>query len=103
DTLRRFDDLVTAPLHGFKDAQNYWTQASSKPLLRYIAAPTLLINARNDPFLPGSALPDASEVSPAVELEFPNEGGHVGFVNSRFPGALNWLPQRIFAFFYAQL
>jgi uncharacterized protein len=98
-TLRDFDDVVTAPLHGFRDTDDYWTRASSKPLLRRITVPTLLLNARNDPFMPASALPADDEVSPAVTLEYPPEGGHVGFVAGRPPGHLAWLPRRIIAFF----
>ncbi|MEW6314560.1 MAG: hydrolase [Pseudomonadota bacterium] len=98
-TLREFDDVVTAPLHGFKSYADYWTRASSKPLLHHIAVPTLLVNARNDPFLPQTALPHAHEVSPSVNLEFPAQGGHVGFVSGAFPGRFDWLPQRMLAFF----
>ena len=90
---------MTAPLHGFRDTDDYWTRASSKPLLQRITVPTLMINARDDPFLPGDALPRAEDVSPAVELDFPERGGHVGFVSGSFPGHLTWLPQRILAFF----
>jgi predicted alpha/beta-fold hydrolase len=97
-TLRDFDNAVTAPLHGFRDTDDYWTRASSKPWLAHIAVPTLLVNARNDPFMPERALPGAHEVSPRVTREFPHEGGHVGFVSGRFPGHLGWLPQRIIAF-----
>jgi predicted alpha/beta-fold hydrolase len=98
-TLREFDDLVTAPLHGYRNTDDYWTRASSKPLLRHIAVPTLIINARNDPFLPQHALPQAHAAAAAVVLEFPATGGHVGFVSGRFPGHLDWLPQRILGFF----
>ena len=76
-----------------------WASASSKPWLKGIGVPTLLINARNDPFFPESALPSAEEVSDAVALEFPREGGHVGFVSGKFPGHLDWLPKRILGFF----
>ena len=98
-TLREFDNVVTAPLHGYRDTDDYWTRASAKPLLGHIAVPTLMINARNDPFLPAAALPAADEVSPAVTLEFPAAGGHVGFVTSAFPGRLDWLPRRVLDFF----
>ena len=98
-TLRAFDDVVTAPLHGFRDTDDYWTRASSKPWLSRIEVPTLIVNARNDPFLPERALPSQSEVSAQVTLELPREGGHVGFVGGRFPGNLDWLPQRIIGFF----
>ncbi len=98
-TLRTFDNLVTAPLHGFTGVDDYWTRASSKPLLRHIAVPTLLVNARNDPFLPCGALPAPHEVAPPVLLEQPESGGHAGFVSGPFPGNLGWLPQRILEFF----
>jgi len=98
-TLRAFDDVVTAPLHGYRDTDDYWTRASSKPGLKDIAVPTLVINARNDPFLPREALPAPHEVSPAVTLEQPEEGGHCAFVVGAFPGSLMWLPQRLLRFF----
>src|SRR6266508_1384957 len=101
-TFRQFDDLFTAPIHGFKDAEDYWTRCSGKPWLKQIRVPTLLLNARNDPFLPSAALPGAAEVSDAVILEFPATGGHVGFVSGRFPGHLDWLPRRILKFFSAR-
>lgn len=98
-TLREFDDVVTAPLHGFRDTDDYWTRASSKPLLSRIEVPTLMVNARNDPFLPQHALPRAHELSPQVTADFPDAGGHAGFVSGRFPGRLDWLPRRMLGFF----
>jgi predicted alpha/beta-fold hydrolase len=98
-TLREFDDIVTAPLHGFRDTDDYWTRASAKPVLRRIEVPTLLLNARNDPFLPAAALPSREEVSPSVRREFPGEGGHAAFVSGPFPGNLDWLPRRVTDFF----
>jgi predicted alpha/beta-fold hydrolase len=100
-TLRAFDDVVTAPLHGFRNTDDYWTRSSSKPWLMNVSVRTLVINARNDPFLPAAALPSADEVSSAVVLEQPREGGHVGFVSGPLPGHLDWLPQRIIRFFDA--
>ncbi|MGH8622458.1 MAG: YheT family hydrolase, partial [Burkholderiales bacterium] len=97
-TLREFDDAFTAPLHGFRNTDDYWTRASSKPGLRGIRVPTLIANARNDPFLPAEALPRTGDVSDAVALEQPEEGGHAGFVSGRFPGDLGWLPQRVLEF-----
>ena len=98
-SLRDFDGIVTAPLHGFRDTDDYWTRASAKPVLRRIRVPTLLLNARNDPFLPAAALPEANEVSESVRREFPREGGHAAFVSGSFPGNLSWLPRRVVAFF----
>ncbi len=94
-TLREFDDLVTAPLHGFDGVDDYYARASSKPLLQTIAVPTLALNARNDPFLPARFLPAPHEVSASVQLETPAGGGHVGFVTGRFPGNIEWLTQRL--------
>ncbi len=97
-TFREFDSLYTAPMHGFRDAEDYWTQSSSKPWLKRIRVPTLVINARNDPFFPGDALPGREEVSDTVTLEYPESGGHVGFVSGNFPGHLDWLPSRMLRF-----
>ncbi|HEY9397130.1 MAG TPA: hydrolase [Burkholderiales bacterium] len=98
-TLREFDDAVTAPLHGFADVADYWTRASSKPLLRDIRVRTLVLNARNDPFMPAQHLPERHEASATVTLEFPATGGHVGFLSGSFPGHVRWMPQRVFEFF----
>lgn len=94
-TLREFDDLVTAPMHGFRGVDDYWTRASAKPVLRGIRVPTLLLNAVNDPFLPASALPTPGELASAITAEFPAAGGHVAFVTGAPPGHLDWLPARL--------
>lgn len=78
--LHDFDDVVTAPLHGYRDADDYWRRASAKPILPDIVVPTLLLNALNDPFLPVAALARPDEVSAAVTIEQPAAGGHVGFM-----------------------
>lgn len=96
-TLREFDDAVTAPLHGFRDAADYYARSSSGPFLSSIAVPTLVLNARNDPFLPAAVLP--RRAGPGVTLEQPAEGGHAGFVSGPFPGRLGWLPERVMAHF----
>jgi hypothetical protein len=94
-TLYEFDDLVTAPLHGFRDADDYWARAASGPWLRSIRVPTLVLNAKNDPFLPRAALESATrEASKDVVLEFPETGGHAGF-----PGRGHWLAHRVLDFF----
>ncbi|MFO1314605.1 MAG: alpha/beta fold hydrolase [Burkholderiales bacterium] len=98
-TMWDFDDVVTAPLHGFAGADDYWTRASSKPWLADVALPTLVINARNDPFVPAASLPGPGDVARAVVLEQPATGGHVGFMTGPAPGRLDWLPQRLFAWF----
>ncbi|HSK30576.1 MAG TPA: hydrolase [Candidatus Limnocylindria bacterium] len=98
-TFREIDNLYTAPYHGFKNADDYWRRSSSKRWLKEIEVPTLVINATNDPFLPASALPTKVEVSDSIILDYPNSGGHVGFVSGRWPGRLDWLPARISHFF----
>lgn len=94
-----FDDAVTAPLHGFRDAIDYWTRSSCRQYLGGIAVPTLVLNALNDPFLPPSALARPNEVSAAVVLDYPEHGGHAGFLEGGLPGAVTWLPQRLVRFF----
>ncbi len=98
-TIHEMDRYVTAVLHHFKDDEDYYAANSSKPWLPYITVPTLIINAKNDPFVPSRILPDSSEVSSTVTLEYPEEGGHVGFVHSPFPGHIDWLPQHLLEFF----
>ncbi|CAB3780304.1 YheT family hydrolase [Pararobbsia alpina] len=99
--LHDFDDIVTAPLHGYRDADDYWHRASAIHVLGEIAVPTLVLNARNDPFLPAHALPTRAQVSSSVELEQPATGGHVGFMTGAFPGRLDWLGTRLLNFFDA--
>ncbi len=98
-SLRDFDNAYTAPMHGFVDALDYWTQSSSKRWLAHINTPTLVLNARNDPFLPEAALPGPDLGSTQLELHQPAQGGHVGFVTGPWPGNLGWLPRRIERFF----
>jgi predicted alpha/beta-fold hydrolase len=94
-----FDELVTAPLHGFDSAVDYWTRSSCRQFLGGIAVPTLVLHALNDPFMPPTALASAREVSRAVRLEYPDEGGHVGFLVGPPPGRIDWMPRRLFAHF----
>lgn len=96
-TLREFDNEVTAPLHGFRDTDDYWTRASAKPVLGNVRVPSLVLNAMNDPFLPAIALPSAAQVSRDVHLEYPRHGGHVGFLQG-FPGNGRWMSQRVMQF-----
>jgi len=98
-TLREFDDLYTAPMHGYRNALHYWTEAASKPALATIEVPTLVLNARNDPFVPSASLPNSRDGSKHVLLHQPADGGHMGFVSGTFPGHTSWLPKRISGFF----
>ncbi len=79
--FKDFDDRYTAPLHGFANAEDYWTRCSSAAFIPVISVPTLIVNARNDPFLSDGCYPvDAAAGSDFVFLEMPRSGGHVGFV-----------------------
>ncbi len=98
-TMYDFDDAVTAVLHGFAGATDYWRRASSRPWLAGVAVPTLVLNARNDPFVPPESLPGPDEVGPHVRLDQPDRGGHAGFLSGPFPGHLEWLPRRLLDFF----
>lgn len=98
-TLWDFDDAFTAPVHGFAGTADYWTRASSKPWLRDVVLPTLVINARNDPFVPAESLPGADAVSAHVLLEQPEHGGHAGFATPPVPGRIQWLADRVTTFF----
>ena len=93
-TLREFDDAFTAPLHGFDGVMDYWQRASAKPHLKRLKLPTLLLNPLNDPFVPQACLPNAQEVNACTQLWQPATGGHLGFVQGRFPGELTtWADQ----------
>jgi predicted alpha/beta-fold hydrolase len=95
--LYEFDNAYTAPVHGFRDTDDYWSRASAKPLLGGVAVPHLVLNARNDSFVPAASLPRPQEVSRFVLLEQPAQGGHIGFAGRR--GDVGWLPRRLFRFF----
>ncbi|WP_298732380.1 alpha/beta fold hydrolase [uncultured Chitinophaga sp.] len=96
-TFRQFDDLYTAPIHGFKDALSYWAACSSRPFLKKICVPALLINALDDPFLSPECFPyEEAAQSRYFYLETPRYGGHVGFVT--FGQQRYWSEKRAFAF-----
>jgi predicted alpha/beta-fold hydrolase len=93
--LFNFDNVFTAPLHGFKDTEDYWLRASAKPLMRDIRVPALALNALNDPFVPASSLPSPDDVSPSVCLWQPRHGGHVGFAQGRWPAHVRAMPDAV--------
>jgi uncharacterized protein len=94
-----FDEHVTAPLNGFKHAQDYYHQASSKQFLKQISTPTLIIQALDDPFMTPDIFPTEADLSEKVTLELSQCGGHVGFVAGNIPGKpVYWLEERIPAF-----
>ena len=95
-TLFEFDNVFTAPLHGFRDTPDYWARASAKPHLARIRIPTLVLNARNDPFVPAASLPAQADVGRHVTLWQPAQGGHVGFVQGALPpGEVLTMPQAV--------
>jgi predicted alpha/beta-fold hydrolase len=103
-TIRAFDDAVTAPLHGFRDAEDYWRRASAGPLVGAIKRPCLVMAANDDPIVPSSVIPrDAIRKNPHLTLEETARGGHVGFVagTARAPRfyaeerAVRWLEEKI--------
>lgn len=98
-TMFDFDNTYTAPIHGFRSAMEYWQKCSAKTVLPDVRVPLLLLNAKNDPFLPSWCLPTVDEMSAFVTGDFPEEGGHIGFPQGRAPGNINYLPQRIMRFF----
>ena len=102
-TMRAFDDAVTAPLHGFEDALAYYRRSSARQYLGAIARPTLILHARDDPFMNEAVIPEVRELSASTTLELSERGGHVGFVGGETPaGAEYWLERRIPGFLNAE-
>jgi predicted alpha/beta-fold hydrolase len=93
--LYEFDNIFTAPLHGFRDTEDYWRRASAKPHLARIRVPALALNARNDPFVPASSLPRSGEVGSHVTLWQPAQGGHVGFPAGGWPTEVWAMPDAV--------
>lgn len=97
--LYEFDNEYTAPIHGFRNTEDYWEMASGKRWLQAVRIPYLVLNARNDPFVPATSLPQPHEVSHSVELEQPAEGGHIGFARGPWPGRIDFTAERLYQFF----
>ncbi len=94
--IREFDDQYTVPLHGFSSVDEYYSTCSSRQYLRYIQVPTLLLNAKDDPFMTEDVIPGMNELSKFVKLEVTETGGHVGFVAGKYPWAPEyWLEKRV--------
>ncbi|MBA3644726.1 MAG: hypothetical protein H0W63_00970 [Gemmatimonadaceae bacterium] len=98
-----FDDIVTAPLHGFAGAEDYYRRSSALGFLAGVRVPTLLLSAYDDPFLPADVLTDVAaqaDLNDALHIEFHQHGGHVGFVRGRFPWRAEYfLDKRVLDFF----
>jgi predicted alpha/beta-fold hydrolase len=93
--LYEFDNVFTAPLHGFQNTDDYWRRASALPLMANMQIPALALNALNDPFIPADSLPSTHTVSSCVELWQPPHGGHVGFAKGSMPGHLKAMPEAV--------
>ena len=101
-SFRGFDDHVTAPLHGFRDAEHYYAESSCRQYLRDVARPTLILHSLDDPFMTRDIVPGGDELSPSIRLECSAAGGHVGFVDGGMPwSARYWIEERILRFFAA--
>jgi hypothetical protein len=101
--LYQFDHLFTAPLHGFAGADDYYERASAKPHLHRIRIPALVLNARNDPFVPAASLPGRQEAGSHVTLWQPDGGGHVGFPAGRWPSHVRQMPNEVGGWLLAAL
>jgi predicted alpha/beta-fold hydrolase len=103
-TFWEFDDAITSPLHGFKDAAEYYKISSSRQYLKDISIPTLILHAKNDPFTNSASLPQSHEISAKVSFKLTNDGGHVGFVTGKFPWKpVYWLEQQIIKYLIEHL
>jgi uncharacterized protein len=102
-TLHDFDNVFTAPLHGFRDTDDYWRRGSAKPHLHRIRIPALVLNARNDPFVPAQSLPQPRDAGAFVTLWQPRHGGHVGFPGGRWPGHVHTLPEQVMGWLERQI
>lgn len=98
-----FDGAYTAPIHGFKSAQEYYEKCSAKQFLIGIDTPTLIIHAKDDPFTSEEVIPREDEISCKVTLEVYERGGHMGFVNGSFFKPEYWLEERVINYFIANL
>lgn len=95
-TMDEFDDKITAPLHGFSGVDEYYSMASSRQYLKSIQVPTLIVHAKDDPFMSEDVIPEPHELSSNVILEVTESGGHVGFVSGKYPWrAEYWLETRV--------
>lgn len=102
-SLKEFDNIVTAPLHGFASADDYYEKCSSRQFLKSIRINTLILHSLDDPFMTVEAIPAEAELSDSVTLELSRHGGHVGFTSGAFPWCADyWLEQRIVKYFSNQ-
>jgi len=98
-TFWAFDEAYTAPIHGFKSAQDYYAKSSAKQYLKYIKTPTLIIHSKDDPFMTPEVIPTKEELSAFTTLELTQRGGHVGFVSGSLFKPKYWLEEKIVSYF----
>jgi len=97
-----FDNYVTAPVHGYKDGDDYYQKASSRQFVKHIQVPTLIIQAKDDPFMNDTVIPDCHETPKNVTLEANENGGHVGFVDGKWPWRAEYYLERRIPLFLEQ-
>ena len=96
NTFYLYDDNITAPLHGFESAEDYYEKCSSRQFLKSIRKPTLILHSKDDPFMWDHTAPDEHELSKDVHLELTEKGGHVGFISGKYPWKTEyWLERRV--------
>lgn len=93
--LREFDDAITAPIHGFRNADDYYRRASALPQLKNVRKPLLIIHAKDDPFMTDEVIPRPEQLSPSTLYQLSPHGGHVGFVGGTLRKPQMWLEQRV--------
>ena len=98
-TFMAFDSAYTAPIHGFKSAQDYYTKSSSKQYLKFIKTLTLIIHSKDDPFMSQDVIPTEDELSNSIEFELTEKGGHVGFISGNILKPVYWLEKRVVRYF----
>jgi predicted alpha/beta-fold hydrolase len=98
-SVREFDDAITAPQFGYRDAQEYYEAAGAKRLVDKVRVPLLLITAQNDPFVPFEAIrASGAEKNPAIEFVATKHGGHCGFISNENGSGRFWSEQRVVEF-----
>jgi predicted alpha/beta-fold hydrolase len=102
--LGEFDEVVTAPVHGFAGADDYWSRCSSGPFLPRVRVPLLLLSAEDDPIVPAACLPrEVARQNRLVSLEVAARGGHVGFVAGPPWAPRFWAEERAADFLHHRL
>ena len=99
ETIKEFDEHYTAPINGFKSADEYYSRCSAKQFLKSIEIPTLIVHALDDPFMTPEILPSDDEISDAITMDISENGGHVGFIDGSLFQPNYWLEERVLSFF----